>query len=146
MFVGCYCENLPSESSALIIGGYEITMNDIKIENKFGMGVCAFLPDIPKLNRTIYHVYSEVFYPERQNILSHTTRIAKQLLPSKNEKSKCIIMLANESGIPYSNILLETLKARYSCNERQTFFLLSKISRNFQILYIFIFFYFICKL
>ncbi|XP_011501188.1 PREDICTED: uncharacterized protein LOC105364856 [Ceratosolen solmsi marchali] len=77
---GCYCKNLPSKCSTFILGGYDITIDDIKIENKFGMGVCAFLPEIPKLNHKIFHVDINSFKDvSKINMKSHMVYIIQNL-------------------------------------------------------------------
>lgn len=110
-FPGCYCQNLPKSCSALFFGGYDIVFNDSKIDKGFGMAVCSFLPAIPKLSYKIFHGDAHTFSGSSNiDIKAHAEDLAKQLLPSRNEKSKCIIMLSSHTGYRFSKMILKNVQ------------------------------------
>ncbi|XP_058792147.1 F-box only protein 22-like [Phymastichus coffea] len=111
---GCYCQNLPIDCNAIFLGGYDIVLNDSKIQKGFGMAVGLFLSALPKLSHKLYHVNMHTFSGSSNiDINAHAEHLVKQLLSSKKEKSKCIIMLTDHSGYQFSKVIMKNLRKQY---------------------------------
>ncbi|KAJ8669349.1 hypothetical protein QAD02_000608 [Eretmocerus hayati] len=111
---GCYCSGLPSQCNTIILGGYEMVVNDSKISKDLGMATCLFFPEIAKLSHKLFTVDSHTFKGAADvDMREYSKKILKQLLPSKNEKSKCIIMLTNQDGYCFTRHLMDGLQKSY---------------------------------
>lgn len=112
--LGCYCKNLPSNCSTISLGGYDLVANSQNVdEDKLGLALCAFLPKIPKLNKKIFNVDEHTFKVATNDDMSaYVEKTIKQLLPTKSEKSKCILMLTNREGHHFMKLVAKSLQKK----------------------------------
>uniref|UniRef100_A0ABD2WXK7 F-box domain-containing protein n=1 Tax=Trichogramma kaykai TaxID=54128 RepID=A0ABD2WXK7_9HYME len=108
---GCYCQNLPTNSDVISIGGYDIVENETKISSEMGLSVGVFLPKFEKLEKHIYHLDEDRLLSS--NFENHLDLIVHNLLPTEDEKSKCIIILETSDGYDVSQTVMNKLKKSY---------------------------------
>lgn len=107
--LGCYCENLPINCSSLTLGGYDLIADTANVDDKHGLSLCTYLPDIPPLSKKVFYVESETLKSfDKKAFIENTV---KQLLTIKPNQSKCIIMLSNRDGYNLTRSFAKKIKA-----------------------------------
>lgn len=87
--------------------------NGSKVGDTPVMMLCALLPEVPRLNLQVFHDCDKIFKgTSEKDQRVRIARILKKLLPRRNEKSKCVIVLAEYNSYKFMHKILNELRQK----------------------------------